>query len=76
MGKDFRNLEVTMHNHQYQTMAKIKQVEMLREAAEQRVAQSAQADTPRPATRWLVIGLCLGALAIGLVLLHSVIWAG
>ncbi len=61
------------HPVQFQTMARIKQAEMLREAAERRAARDARANTPRPATRWLVIALSLGGLAIGLALLIGMI---
>ncbi|MBF8283027.1 MAG: hypothetical protein A2W37_00840 [Chloroflexi bacterium RBG_16_63_12] len=61
------------HPVQYETMAKIKQAELLREAAERRAARDARANTSRPTARWLVIALAIGALAIGLVLLTGMI---
>jgi len=63
------------HPIQHETMAKIRQAELLREAVEHRAARDARANTPRPAAHWLVIALALGALAIGLVLLPALLWA-
>ncbi len=62
------------HPIQYQTIARIKQAEMLRDAAERRVVRDAQANAPRPAARWLAIALSLGVLVIGLALLAGMIW--
>jgi len=64
------------HPIQYETMAKIQQAELLREAADRRAACDVRANTPRPVTRWLVITLSLGVLAIGLALLTGMIGAG
>ncbi len=62
------------HPIQYQTIAGIKQAEMLREAAERRVVRDAQGNAPRPAARWLALALSLGVLVIGLALLAGMIW--
>jgi hypothetical protein len=73
----FQDPEVTMHHPvQFETMAKIKQMEFLKEAANQRAIQSAQVDDPRVPRRWLALALAFVILVVGLVLLTGMFWAG
>lgn len=57
-------------------MVKLRQAEFLKEAADQRAIQSAQADDPRVPRRWLALALAFVILAVGLVLLTGMIGAG
>lgn len=54
-------------------LAKIEHVERLKGAARERAARMAQGEAQRPAAGWRIIALSLAVLAIGLILLASIL---
>ncbi len=54
-------------------LAKIEHAERLKGAARERAARMVQGEAHRPAARWRTLALWLAVLAVGLILLASIL---
>ena len=55
-------------------LARLENAQRLKKAAQSRAVHMARGDSQRPATAWRTIALSLAVVAVGLVLLTSMIW--
>lgn len=64
------------HPIEFQIIARIKQEELLRYAADRRAAQDAPVNAAWLINHWFVVALSLAALGISLALLVGMTWGG